>query len=87
MKDLVKEVSNIAGSWIENLIFDNKEIWNINKNPPTRPIATKNPIPSDSRYREDLIWLKYGNLDLSEYWKFELEKRQRDDKKLRQTYK
>jgi len=32
------------------------------------------PIPSDSRYREDLIWLTYGNLGLAEEWKLKIER-------------
>lgn len=41
------------------------------------------PLPSDSRYREDLLWLRYENLKYSQEWKSKLEVQQRHDKKKR----
>lgn len=32
-----------------------------------------NPIPSDSRFREDLIWLKKQDIPKAETWKLWLE--------------
>lgn len=32
-------------------------------------LATPNAIPSDCRFREDLIWIKQGNLQNAEQWK------------------
>ena len=37
-------------------------------------------------FREDLIWLKYGDLEKAEDWKLALEKRQRFDRALRQEH-
>jgi hypothetical protein len=41
-------------------------------------------LPSDWRYREDLIWLKYGYQKIAANWKLKLEVQQRKDRKNRQ---
>lgn len=41
-------------------------------------------MPSDWRYREDLIWLKYGFQNIAAGWKVKLEVQQRKDRKERQ---
>lgn len=41
-------------------------------------------MPSDWRYREDLIWLMYGFKDIAANWKVKLEVQQRKDRKHRQ---
>lgn len=81
--DLEKEIASIEGSWLEKLIIGGKEVWNINKFIPQRQMAVLNPLPSDCRFREDLIFLKYNNLPMSEKWKLKLEVRQRFEKKIR----
>lgn len=84
--------SEITGSWLEGIYFDNKLYWNIRLNNPSTVIPVKDPIPSDSRYREDLIWLKRSLLydtnekeyqDYSQKWKLALEVQQRYDRALR----
>jgi len=40
-------------------------------------------LPSDWRYREDLIWLKYGFMAIAANWKVKLEVQQRKDRKNR----
>ena len=42
-------------------------------------------LPSDWRYREDLIWLKYGFQDIAAAWKLKLEVQQRKDRAGRQA--
>ena len=44
-------------------------------------------LPSDWRYREDLIWLKYGYMSIAHQWKLRLEVQQRHDRKLRLEHK
>lgn len=46
----------------------------------------KNTLQSDSMFREDLIWLKKGDEDMSQKYKVKLEERQRDDKRNREKY-
>ena len=54
MQELIAEVS---GSWLENLVIGDKEYWNIDTYEPMKALPVPNPLPSDPRYREDLIWL------------------------------
>ena len=42
-----------------------------------------NPIASDCRNREDLLWVRKGNGDHAQAWKYQLEELQRHDAKLR----
>jgi Oxysterol-binding protein. len=81
--DLEKEICDISGSFLEKLCFNDEEFWNIDKVLPSRAIPSEDPLPSDVRFREDLIWLKYGNLKNAEDWKLRLEEQQRWDRKLR----
>lgn len=67
MNDSKKVICKASGSWIKNLKFDDKEYYNIEK---TEEITkqqkfSNNPLPSDMRFREDLIWLNYGNENYS----------------------
>ena len=86
MKDVDQILAQITGSWLEYLEIDGKQFWCIDKHFPTRAQPVENPIPSDCRYREDLIWVKYGNLHFAEEWKVKLEERQRHERKLKQDY-
>jgi hypothetical protein len=94
-----KILSNIDGSWLYNLTFDNEEYWNINKYEPgwIRPI--RNALPSDGRFREDLIWL-YRSFydaadeqerklfeDYAQEWKVAMEIIQRAEREIRKKSK
>ena len=46
----------------------------------------KNTLLSDSMFREDLIWLKNNDEDMSQKFKVRLEELQRKDKKLRENH-
>ena len=81
--DVKQEISVITGSFLENLAFDGVDFWNIQKQKPSRYKPTQDPLPSDFRFREDLIWLKYGNANHASDWKIRLEEQQRYDRKLR----
>jgi hypothetical protein len=81
--------SEITGSWLEGIYFDNKLYWNIKNKTPATVQPIENPIPSDSRYREDLVWLKRSMMytdyskdyeDYSQKWKLALEVQQRHDR-------
>jgi hypothetical protein len=89
--------SQITGSWLENIIFDNEIYWSMYGGQTSPQIkAVKNCVPSDSRYREDLIWLKrsimsteYNKLyeDYAQKWKIALEIQQRHDRSSRENGK
>ena len=91
-------VSRITGNWLESISFDDKCYWNINSYIPCEIFATMDSIPSDARFREDLIWLfrsvntkeeenKQKYIDLAQNWKYLLEKIQRTDRELRKNKK
>ena len=75
-------VSVITGSWIYSLKFDGKEFWNRNKQC-HRIQMNPDPLPSDWRFREDLLWLIYGDQKQADAWKLKLEAVQRHFRKLR----
>lgn len=59
MGDLVQEYHEITGSYMENIIVDGKERWNMTTDKPEMIQPLENALPSDWRFREDLIWLHY----------------------------
>jgi len=94
--DKKNTLSEINGSWLENIIFDNEIYWSMRDVSPPQIIPQKLTIPSDARYREDLVWLKRSTLnpeynkiyeDYSQKWKVALEVQQRHDRSLREKKK
>ncbi len=84
LKDIVKSVCEIKGSWLRHLIIGDKEYWNIEIDNPERQIpALEDVCPSDWRYREDLLWLKYNYMTIAQKWKIRMEEQQRLDRKNR----
>jgi hypothetical protein len=85
-------LSTISGSWLDKLYFDEVKYWDIDEDIPTyiRPVYSC--LPSDSRFREDLIWLyrsfyKSQNEEerlyyerLAQNWKLMIEKVQREER-------
>ena len=85
-------LSTISGSWLGKLYFDNIQYWDIDEDIPTYIRPVLNCLPSDSRFREDLIWLyrsfyKSKNEEerlyyesLAQNWKLMIEKVQREER-------
>jgi hypothetical protein len=59
-------VSAFEGIWSKKVFFDGEEYFNFDTQLPFELIPEKYPLPSDSRYREDLQWLIKGDLDKSQ---------------------
>jgi len=87
-------IGNIKGSWLDSIIIDNNLYWNILSDFPINLIPNIYPLPSDTRFREDAIWLfrsinSKNKVDCEQYeefsqtWKSSLEQRQRKDRELR----
>ena len=88
-------VSKITGSWLHQLYFDGIKYWDIDIDIPTYIRPVYNCLPSDSRFREDLIWLyrsfyKSKNEEerlyyekLAQNWKLMIEKVQREERILK----
>ena len=86
IKDMVEPICDLKGSWLRNLVIDGKTYWDIEKDVPFRQIPRLDDqvLPSDWRYREDLIWLKYNYVKIAHQWKVRIEEQQRLDRKNRQ---
>ena len=82
-EDMDTKICDVYGSWLEYLRFGNDEVWNLDKDRPSQFYPIENPLPSDARFREDLIWVKRNNKKFAQEWKLKLEVRQRAEKKLR----
>jgi hypothetical protein len=77
--------AEIEGSWLHRLLIDGVEYWDID-DPDMRPqrhIPNRTCLPSDWRYREDLIYLYRNNMKIADKWKVRLEIQQRLDRKNR----
>lgn len=83
-KDKEKDLSKAEGNVFESLEFDNVMYWNLDENLVERPLPIENPLPSDFRFREDLVWLEHGNKDQAQEWKYKLEEIQRYERGRRQ---
>jgi hypothetical protein len=88
-------VSEITGSWLEEILFDGKSYWNIKDSVSPQIYPDEKPLKSDSRFREDKIWLKkswenkeYEKLyeSYAQSWKLSLEAQQRFERGLRKKY-
>lgn len=84
LDDIKKELARIKGSWLEKVEINSVIYWDIDKLLPQKMIYASNPLPSDSRFREDLVYVRRGRYDLGDGWKDALEIRQRRDQKLRE---
>mmetsp|Transcript_19300 Transcript_19300/g.18997 ORF Transcript_19300/g.18997 Transcript_19300/m.18997 type:complete len:280 (+) Transcript_19300:786-1625(+) len=81
--DIEEEICDVWGNVLEELLIDNEKFWEIDSYTPYRCFPMPTSLPSDCRYREDLLWLQYDNLKYSQEWKGKLEVQQRHDKKMR----
>lgn len=77
------KISDIEGSWLEGISFDGARMWDSNVHRPVFHKFIVNPLPSDWRYREDLVWLAKGNSEIAQRWKYKVEEKQREDRKHR----
>ena len=88
-------ITEITGSWLEEIKFDDNVVFSIKESAPPAIYPSDNPLPSDSRFREDKIWLQHS-FDNKEFgkvfegyaqsWKLGLEAQQRFDRGLRKEY-
>lgn len=75
----------ISGSWIKNLCFDDVEYWNKDQ-PAMKPQIDDDVLPSDWRFKEDLLWMLYGDVKQADSWKTKLEDSFRRDRKMREEH-
>jgi len=83
--DKKKTLCKVGGTWMGCLEFDGEPYWHYkDKLKYYKPIIPDNPLPSDSRFRMDLVELQRGNIDSAQEWKTKLENKQRREKALRE---
>ncbi len=70
-KDILP-ISSISGSWYKKINFDGIEYWN-SEQECYKVNLVKDVLPSDFRFREDLLWMIYENQTYAEQWKLALE--------------
>ena len=92
-------IDKISGSWLSKLIIGNNLMWDINAQLPEFIRPVKNCIPSDGRFREDIIWLyrsiycskneeeKKKFLDIAQEWKVLMEEFNRWERRRRAEIK
>lgn len=71
------------GIWHEEFKVNNSIKWSTSKDKLLALIEEEMPLPSDSKYRYDLIAFRSGNLEKSQNLKEKMEEDQRADRKLR----
>jgi len=78
-------LARVEGSWLSHLNIDGQRYWTLaTERPDTWQPASAGVLPSDARFRNDLVVLKDGDVKGSQQWKELLENVQRRDKKLRE---
>lgn len=87
ISDPSHEYSKFEGLWTSYIEFDGKRYWDLKAVDPIDHIDTTEPLESDCRYREDLIFLAKKDMAKAQEHKIRLEKIQRADRKLRADYK
>ena len=80
-----KSYGTFEGEWTSYISFDNIEYWN-NSMKSLNLFSHEFTLPSDGRFRPDLINLINSNKEQSQIEKEKLEVRQRKDRKLRAQY-
>lgn len=77
----------MEGEFSSYVKFNNEILWEYSKFKCPEIRRMRFTLPSDSTFREDVIYLKLKNEDMSQKAKVILEEIQRNDRKLRQTNK
>lgn len=80
LKDVKRPICRIEGSWLYKLKIGDEDFWEVERDAPNMrqiPIISDDGeqtlLPSDWRFREDLIWLKYNHELIAHQWKVRLE--------------
>jgi len=76
-------IAHCTGNWLAFLDWDGKRFWTLNEEEGASWIPDPHPLPSDTRFREDLALLLAEDVPAAQVAKEELENRQRRDAKLR----
>jgi len=80
-------IAEVKGEFTKNVNFGEDTYWEYNPNEFPGLKRMKLTLPSDSTFREDIIWLKKKDEDMAQKFKTKLEESQRYDRKLRASCK
>ena len=78
-------VSTLRGNWLSYVDWDDQRFWTLAEDEPLEWHDDVRPLPSDSRYREDLQALVAGDIEAAQTAKSMLEDQQRADAKARKA--
>ncbi|EGR34457.1 PH domain protein [Ichthyophthirius multifiliis] len=78
-KDIVELISRASGIWNSHIDFDDVRYWDDSQDFPYRCEYEVNPLPSDSRFRIDMLYLLKNDLKKSQAEKELMEEVQRHD--------
>lgn len=77
-------ISTVEGEFTNSIKFDGENYWTYDYDGFPKIKSMNNILFSDSIYRDDLVWMKKGDENLSQRFKVKLEEIQRKDKKSRE---
>jgi hypothetical protein len=83
----VKVLDTVEGSWLQNCNIGDKTYWSFGSPWPYELQYFDNPLPSDSNYRQDILYMRAGDENKAQEAKVVLEERQRADRKLKEQTK
>jgi hypothetical protein len=87
-KHSIEVYAKLEGNWTETFSIDDEKVWEYSKSKPLKLGYINNPLPSDGRFRTDLIALLNHDFSRAQDEKDKIENIQRNDRKLRkQTIK
>lgn len=86
LKDVGESIATVTGSWLDSIKIGETTYWEIDRFRPLPLKFKEDPLPTDWRFREDLIWLRRGYMDTAQEWKVRLEVEQRRDRATRSKY-
>lgn len=87
-EDVMETCCFLSGKWYGELKFDGVVYKSVAEGPfPARAQRQKYLLPSDSIFREDVAYRRWGSNDLSNQQKERLENLQRNDRKLREKFR
>jgi hypothetical protein len=82
----VKKLLSFDGIWNSFININGEEVLNFKTDLPYEFEDEPVPLPSDSKYRDDLSNLRAGDLEAAQVAKEEMEEMQRRDRRLREEH-
>eukprot|EP01017_Pseudomicrothorax_dubius_P046359 TRINITY_DN8154_c0_g1_i2.p1 TRINITY_DN8154_c0_g1~~TRINITY_DN8154_c0_g1_i2.p1 ORF type:complete len:508 (+),score=150.31 TRINITY_DN8154_c0_g1_i2:198-1721(+) len=86
-EDLTEVLGRLSGSFLDHLKIDEKVYWKIKELRPYAIEEASAPLPSDSTFREDMLYLLQDNIPMAQKKKEEMEELQRLYRRLRAEYR